>query len=264
VEGVKGRRCLVLQALLFVGLGAGCTGGGTSSWDGAPKTWDPAPPRMVVGPDGGLHATDMGPVGGQGGGSSYTTICTRMDQPNCCYDGKELIGNPQCGWRRLSRGETAAITAAYKDSAKVTLPAALQLAAEAPASFATFDECVHKPLGFVLSGAALVEETLVGNISHYSVRANGTWQGHGGGGTSQLVAARDTTITSREGSQPAPTYELGEGLCAPLRDGEAVALIQFFDQIDFTVGGVDYSANFRTHPNGSEVTGYYVLTEKGF
>jgi hypothetical protein len=219
---------------------------------------------MVVGPDAGADGTDMGPGGGPGGGSSYTTVCARMDQGNCCYDGKELSGIPQCGWRRLSRGETAAITSAYKDSAKVTLPAALQLAPEAPASFATHDECVHAPLGFVLSGAALVEEPLVGNIAHYSVQANGTWQGQGGGGQSGLVAASDTTITSRDGSQPAPSYTLSEGLCAPLRDGQAVALVQFFDQIDFTVEGVDYSANFRTHPNGSAVTGYYVLTEKGF
>ena len=227
-------------------------------------TWDPPPPRSVVGPDGGVGSGGTDP----GGSGTYGNmkVCTKQDQPNCCYDGKNLSGIPMCGWRRISAGATAQITTTYKENEKVTLSTPLQLSTEVPDSFATYDDCVKVPVGFVLSGAALKERVLGSSIEHYMLLPDGTWHGQGGGATSGLVVAKDTQVTTRDGGQPEPTYELMAGLCDAFTDAKinAVALIQFFDQVDFTVDGVDYSANFRSNPSEGGATGYYILIEKGF
>ena len=260
VKVVSGGRWLGFVGL-WLTLGAGCRNGTHLGWDAGGMSWDPAPPRNVVGPDAGLIGTGSGPSG------SHSAVCAIEGQANCCYDGEKLRGIPRCGWRRVSPGDSVTITSVYQDDQKVNLPVGLQLTAEVPANFATYEDCVNGPLGFVLSGPALEERPLLGNVEHYDLKPDGTWLYAGGGGQLGLVAASNTELSSRDGSRPLPSFRLSDGLCTPLRESKAVALIQFFDQIDFTLDGVDYRANFNTHANGEgegRVTGYFVLVEKGF
>jgi hypothetical protein len=232
-----------------------------SAWDGQANQWE-APPSRVVSDNGGAG----GGVGSGGGlaGGGYP-VCTKADQPNCCYDDKpgHPTGFPECTWQRLAPGESTTITAAYKGDQKVMLPVPVTLTSVSPAAFATYDECLHTPFGFVLSGPGMQEGRLVGNIAEYDVKTSGLWVGRGGGGEQQLVVGRDSDLTSRDGPPPAPDYTRGEGLCAPLMDAGYAGSVEYFDQLDFKIDGVDYRTDFRTNPNGV-VTGYYVMVQKGF
>jgi hypothetical protein len=256
-----------LSAILVVAALGGC-GKPTeavyqSAWDGQASQWEPPPSRMVGGGGGGGAGAGEGP--GIGGGLSGYSACTKQDQPNCCYDDKpgHPSGSPKCTWKRLSPGESTTITAGYKDGQKVTLPVPLTLTSVSPPAYATYDECLHATLGFILSGPGMEEGHLVGNIAMYDLKTDGLWVGRGGGGEQQLVVGRDTSTTDRDGPPPSPTYTRWEGLCAPLKEPGFAASVEYFDQIDFEIDGVKYTTDFRTNPNGA-VTGYYVVVQKGF
>ena len=219
--------------------------------------------RTVIAADAAV-AGGTGPGGGGiigGGGVGALPRCTKSDQGNCCYDNVKLYGTPNCTWQQIGAGQSVTVTAALKDTMKVALPVALTLTSAAHDKFATYEDCVNKPIGFVLRGPGLKEQTLIGNISHNNIKSDGTWTYQGGGGTQSLVAAQDTSAMSSK--MLMPTYTLSEGLCKPLKDASHIAAIAFFDQLEFTVDGVEYVANFRTNPNGG-VTGYYVVVLKGF
>jgi hypothetical protein len=230
-----------------------------SAWDGQASQWEPPPSRMVSAGGGGTGGPGAPGLGGS------TLVCTKQDQLGCCYDDKSghPSGFPKCTWQRLSPGESTTITAAYKDGQKVTLPVPLTLTSVSPPAYATYDECLHSTLGFILSGTGMEEGHLVGNVAMYDLKTNGLWVGRGGGGEQLLVVGRDPSLTDRDGPPPSPTYTRWEGLCAPLKDAGFAASVEYFDQLDFELGGVQYQANFRTNPNGG-VTGYYVLVQKGF
>ena len=49
-----------------------------------------------------------------GGGVTGLPVCTKNDQPNCCYDGKKFYGIPHCSWTRLGPGESVSITTAER------------------------------------------------------------------------------------------------------------------------------------------------------
>jgi hypothetical protein len=191
-----------------------------------------------------------------------TSVCTKPDQGNCCYDGKSgaSTGVPSCAWQRLSPGESATVTSASRDGQQVMLPVPVTLTNVSPAAHATYDDCLHAPVGFVLSGAGMQQGELLGDVSHYDLKSDGTWQGRGGGGEMGLVAGRDP-----QGAGPGagPSYTGHEGLCDPLKDPAFAASIELFDEIDFQLDGVKYSTTLRTSPNGS-VTGYYLVVQKGF
>jgi hypothetical protein len=231
------------------------------AWDGQATEFEVPPARVVLVADAGA-----GSGGGLGGGGSAgdLTACTRSGQANCCYEDKPgaPTGRPRCSWRRLGPGETTTIVAAFKGNEKITLPVAVTLSGATPARFTTYDDCLKAPVGFVLSAAGMKEGPLVGDISHFTLKTDGTWAGGGGGGASGFVVGRDPGAT-RDGGPPAPTYSLHEGLCQPLQTAEVAASIHFFDQVSFTLGGVEYRAHFDQHPNGG-VTGYYVLVGKDF
>jgi hypothetical protein len=167
---------------------------------------------------------------------------------------------------RLGPGQSVVISSAFQGNAKVTLPVAVELTSASPERFATYDDCLNAPIGFVLAGPGLREGSLVGDISHYDLRTSGTWVGRGGGGQSGLIAGRNTAPGPLpDAGVASPTYTLHEGLCLPLKDTDMQASIQFFDQVDFTIDGVDYATRFDTNPNGAaKVTGFYVQIEKGF
>jgi len=236
-------------------------------WNGQDSSWDPPPARVVSdrGSGGGAGAG----VGQGSGGGGNLPVCTKSGQVNCCYDDKpgSPSGVPKCSWRRLAPGESTVVSTAFQmgPDVPVPLPVVVQLTSASPERFATYDECLNAPIGFVLSGPGLKEGRLGGDIQHYDLKTDGTWVGRGGGGQSGLVAGRDTEVTSRDGGAPAPSYTLHEGLCKPLMAPEFSASIQFFDQVDFTINGIEYRANFRSAPNGSaKITGYYVVIQKGF
>jgi hypothetical protein len=261
-------RIRALLACILLGAVAGCAkpepGLYSSAFDGQATQWEAPPGRVVTGADGGVGAGgDPGLPGGGPGGN--LAVCTKDGQGNCCYDGKagRPTGFPRCGWQRLAPNESAVITAAFKKDEKVTLPVTVTLTSVSPASFATYEECLNTPVGFVLTAPGMQEGRLVGDIFHYDLKSDGTWVGRGGGGQQQLVAGRDTTVTSRDGGAPAPDYTLSEGLCQPLKMAELTASIQVFDQIDFKIDGVEYTTNFSSNPNGG-VTGFYAVIAKGF
>jgi hypothetical protein len=254
----------------FVVLGAlgGCARPGDaaylSSWDGEAPGWEGPPPRVVTGADGGVNAGGGG--GGLGaGGANNLVQCAKPGQGNCCWPVKngQADGFPRCDWMPLGPGQSATITAAFKVDAPVTLPVPLSLTGASPSGFASFDECVKAVVGFTLSGPGLEEGQLVGDISHFTLGADGTWHGAGGGGTQSLVAAIDVQASNRDGGIAGPAYMVGEGLCKELMMMGRTAIIFYFDQIDFTLGGVDYRANFRSNPNGG-VGGYYVVIARNF
>jgi hypothetical protein len=227
--------------------------------------WEVAPGRVVVGPDGA--STGEGGSGAPATGASHLGVCTKADQGNCCYDEKKgPAGIPKCSWTRLGTGESTLIVSAFRGKDKVTLPVQLELASATPEAFASYDDCLNAPVGFVLRGPGLRQAPLVGDIAHFDLKTSGTWVGLGGGGQVGLVAARSTTPDpSTDAGVPSPTYTLHDGLCAPLKDADVQASIQLFDQIDFTIDGVDYAANFNANPNGAAmVTGYYVQIRKAF
>jgi hypothetical protein len=259
------RKGTLLACILFGNL-TGCakptSGLYQGAFDGQATEWEVPPSRAVTGADGG---TGAGGGGLPGGSAGNLPVCTKQDQGNCCYEDKpgRPFGNPQCTWQRLLPGESTVIMTAFKKDVKVTLPVVVTLTSVSPATFATYDDCVKAPLGFVLTAPGMKEDRLVGNVSHYDLKSDGTWVGRGGGGQSDLVAARDTEASGRDGGAPMPSYTLHDGLCKPLQGPEFTASIQVFDQIDFTIDGVEYSANFRSNPNGG-VTSYYVVIDKGF
>lgn len=257
----------MLSAIILTWAVGGCAKPTTaiyqSAFDGQATEWEVPPARTVTESDGGPG----GPGGpGFGGGlGGWTSICTKSDQPNCCYDGKmgRPTGIPNCSWQRMAPNEATTITAAYKDDVKVTLPG-LTLTSVSPASFASFDECVHAPLGFVLSGAGLEQGELGGDVYFYNVKKDGSWRGAGDGGTLGLVAGRDPQGGGGDGGPASPNFTLSEGLCKPfMEDPSYVASVVFFDQVDFTLDGVKYDTDFRRNPNGV-VTGYFVVIQKGF
>jgi hypothetical protein len=258
----------VLSAIILAGALGGCAKPTSavylSPWDGEATQWEVPPSRMVSESDGGPGAPGGPGIGGGFGG--WTTVCTKSDQPNCCYDGKmgRPTGIPNCGWQGLLPNESTTLVAGYKGDDKVTLPAGLTLTSVSPGKFTTYDECVHAPLGFVLSGAGMKEGHLVGDVYHYMIKKDGSWRGAGNGGTIGLVAGRDPQGSGGDGGPASPNYTLSDGLCKPLmEDPSYTASVVFMDQIDFTIDGVDYNTDFRRNPNGV-VTGYYVVIQKGF
>lgn len=227
--------------------------------------WEAPPGRTVIDIDAGGTGSG-GPGGTSSGGSGSLAACTKADQGNCCYqEDKGLSGSPRCTWKRLGRGESVSITVVTHKGVKTTPPVPLQLTGAAPDRFASYEDCVNTPIGFVLSGPGLDEEQLGGGVSHFDVKTDGTWQYQGGGGTVGLAAARDTSNSvPPDGGPLTPRYTLGEGLCKPLRDMSGYsAAVAFTDQIDFHIGGEEYSVQLRSNPNGT-VTGYYVVVQKGF
>jgi hypothetical protein len=254
--------------MLLGGILGGCAKPGEavyqSAWDGQASQWEPPPSRMVGAADGGLSGGVGGPTFG-GGLGGWTSVCTKSDQGNCCYDGKSghPSGIPSCAWQRLAPGESTTISSAFKDGQKVKLPVPVTLTNVSPAAYATYDDCLKAPVGFVLSGAGMEEGELLGDIAHYDLKSNGTWQGRGGGGEIGLVAGRDPQGTGGDGGPASPSYTRHEGLCAPLKDTTFTGSIELFDQIDFEIGGVKYTTDFRANPNGG-VTGYYVVVQKSF
>jgi hypothetical protein len=196
---------------------------------------------------------------------AWTSACTRPDQGNCCYDGKSgrPAGIPSCAWQRLSPEESTTISAAFRDGQQVKLPVPVTLTSVSPGGYVTYDDCLHTPVGFVLSGAGVEQGELIGNIAHYDLRSDGTWQGRGGGGEVGLVAGRDSQGDAGNGGAVMPSYTRHEGLCMPLNDPSFAASIELFDEIEFKIDGVKYSTAFRTNPNGT-VSGYYVVVVKGF
>jgi hypothetical protein len=249
----------------IVGVIAGCArpdpGVYQGAWDGQATEWEVPPARIVTGADGGTGSGGGGL--GLGGG---LPVCTKSGQTSCCYDDKpgHPVGTPKCGWQRLAPGESVVITAAFKKDQKVTLPVPVTLTSVSPAAFATYDECLKAPIGFVLSGPGIEEGSLGGDISHYHLEASGAWVGEGGGGQSGLVAGRDTQAGARDGGAPNPTYTLHEGLCQPLMASNVTASISLFDQVDFQIDGVDYRADFRSFANGGGASAFYVIIAKGF
>jgi hypothetical protein len=265
------RRLLV--TIVVVRVFAGCarpsSGVYLQAWDGEATQWEVPPARTVLAPEAGSGTGGSTPGGGGviggGGSASDLPVCTKQDQLRCCYDDQagHPSGIPKCGWQRLVPGASVAITALYdKDDKKVTAPVGLQLTSASPGAFATLDECKSSRVGFILSGPGVEDRALTSTIRNYAVRADGSWVYQGGGATIGLIAGRDTQATD-DGGMTSPSEQVGEGLCKALTDHDYKASVEFFDGIDFTIGGEDYHAKFATSPNGS-ATGYYVQIQRNF
>jgi hypothetical protein len=258
----------VLSAIILTSAVGGCARPTTavyqSAFDGQATEWEVPPARTVTESDGGPGGPGgLGGPGFSGGLGGWTSICTKSDQPNCCYDGKmgRPTGIPNCTWQRLAPNESTTITAGFKDDVKVMLPVPLTLSSVSPAAFASYDECTKAPLGFVLVGMGLEEGHLVGDIYYYNLKKDGSWRGVGDGGTIGLVAGRNP---QGDGGAVTPNYTLSDGLCKPLmEDPSNVGFVVFFDQVDFKIDGVKYTTDFRQNPNGV-VTGFYAVIQKGF
>jgi hypothetical protein len=230
-------------------------------YEGQPTEWDAAPARTVVAVDGGGSGPGGGTVGGVGGGSQQ--VCTKTGQTGCCYDDQpgHPRGFPLCGWQRLGPGDAVVVTALLdKDSKPIAAPDGLRLSSISPAQFASFDSCAKDPVGFVLSGTGITQGKLTGDLYIYSIKADGTWQVQGDGGSFGLISGSDPSAT---GTPPDVGYMLDAGTCAPFMDPATAAIAVFFDQIDFKVGDVVYHASFRARPNGGAI-GYYAVMAKGY
>jgi hypothetical protein len=212
-----------------------------------------------------IDAAGAGSGAGWGAGGGALPACTKSGQSNCCYDeAKTISGTPSCHWKQLTPGEAVTVSATFLHKGeKATLPVALTLSSATPGKFASYEECVNQPVGFVLSGAGLGERQLGSTIRHYDLKTDGTWRGQGGGATVGLVAGRDTSGSSLDGGPLSPKYTLQDGLCAPLKAADTAAVIEFLDQIDFNIAGVDYTLDFGLNKDG-QATGYYVVVQKGF
>jgi hypothetical protein len=140
----------------------------------------------------------------------------------------------------------------------------VQLTSASPAQFASADDCDNTPVGFVLSGPGVQEGRLGGDIAHFDLLASGAWQGRGGGGQLGLVAGRDTNPhNAPDGGPPSPSYTLQSGLCTPEQGASVQAIVEVIHEIEFTLGGVAYTTNFDTNPNGT-TTAYYVQVKKAY
>jgi len=223
------------------------------------------PVRRVVGPGGAPIAPGDLDGGSSGSSGGALPVCTKAGQGHCCYDGQKLTGIPKCSWRRLGTADSIPISSVFRDKQKGTLPVPATLTSAAPAQFMSKAECEGKPIGFILSAPGVKEGPLSSGISHYYIKEDGTWNYAGGGGTSGLVAARNSDPAfQRDAAQaPSPTYTLHSGLCDPLAKVENRAYVELTANFDFTIDGVPYDTYFDQHPNQNE-TGYYAVIEKAF
>lgn len=230
--------------------------------------WAPAPKPMVAGsPNASSGGAATGSTGYGALGLPRCPKATGSARPTsaCCYAPDEP-GAPKCSWQRLETGQASAIGGTgFVDKMEAALPAGLILRGASPARLDSVEDCRKVPVGFVLAGPGLAERALSSSISHFAIKADGTWQNLGGGATSGLVAAENSTPGfTRDGGAPTPRYDLGAGLCDRLADAEVTALAELVVEIySLEVDGVKYDTHFARKPNG-EITGYFVIIEKGF
>ncbi len=168
-----------IASLVSMVLAAGCgVNNPSGTWDADPKTWEAAPPRQIVEGDAGIDDGGL-PGNGSGGSGSFTNMCKMDHEPWCCFNGTTTHGDPMCSWRGLGPGESLTITQAYEiarpSDPLQPLPNPLTIRVVTRDKFESADDCMTRPVGFVVEGKGVSEMSSDSNVQYYFIKSDGKW-----------------------------------------------------------------------------------------